>query len=117
MKTKATKLRQQEKWPPESLKRYIKNKLKRDAALGLPYKRALKRLLNPDAIDLKLACEKLRKKSNPQQVEKYLEQVCDCYLDIEMYRPIPPARRHRSRPGPTGVDGRREVPAPHRPND
>ena len=82
------KTTQQDKWPPEPLKKYINNKFERDRQLGQAYKSALERLLDPTDVGLTSAYHRLCDKYDEQLISKYLEDVCDAFLDIEMYHPM-----------------------------
>ena len=90
--TKKTKHPQPLIWPPEPLRKYVEHVLESDPKLDPSYKSGLARLLDPNDANLKLAFEKLSKKHEPATVVKFLEQVCDHYMDIEIYRPSSEAK-------------------------
>jgi hypothetical protein len=86
-KTRLGAIRGQE-WPPESLKKYIAHMLERDPTMGRTYQSALERLLMSTNINVPEAYRQLCKKYEPPLIGKYLEEVCNVYLDIEYYHPI-----------------------------
>jgi len=62
--------------------------LEQDAHLGPAYRASLERIIDADNLDLKLAYQSMLKKYDDELICKYLEKVCDCYIDLEMYTPI-----------------------------
>ena len=82
------KTKQTQNWLPGTLQGYIGKKLKQKPPAGQAYKVALKRLIDPADIALTDAYKKLQGKHDPAFISKFLEDVCDAFLDIELYHPM-----------------------------
>lgn len=75
-------------WPPDSLEKFINNIYANNIDLSTSAREALERFTATENIDLKLSYQSLAKEYRPRLVCKYLEQVWNCFLEIEMYNPI-----------------------------
>lgn len=75
-------------WPPVALKKFVNNIFANNNDLSTSARETLERFIATKNTDLKLSYQSLVKKYDSEKIGKYLEQVCDNYLDLEMYSPI-----------------------------
>ena len=79
------------KWPPESLIDFVAVKSGESNTLNplnQTERDALERFINPNDIALTEAYQRLLAIGSPERIDTYLRQVCDSYLNLDMYNPI-----------------------------
>ncbi len=75
-------------WPPNSLKKYVKDRLDSTPGLEKPERDGLHRFVSPKDIELQVAYSSLCKAVDPEKIDGYLQKLCECYLEFDIYRPV-----------------------------